>query len=138
LVVVNKPELGKVIVDRMLDKAPGGLSSNEPFKAAWGLRPEFDGEQQRAAWAYVDVAMLREAGVAKGLFREPKNSFGAELILGGVLAILRQTSTATADLSMSRQDVALRLAKRGGWASHATFSSGSRIRTIRRKVTPRR
>jgi hypothetical protein len=110
LVVVNKPELGKVIVDRMLDKAPGGLSSNEPFKAAWGLRPEFDGEQQRAAWAYVDVAMLREAGVAKGLFREPKNSFGAELILGGVLAILRQTSTATADLSMSRQDVALRLA----------------------------
>jgi hypothetical protein len=47
--------------------------------------------------------------VPKGIYREPKNSFNAELMLGGVLAILRQTPVATAALSMGQRDVTLKL-----------------------------
>jgi hypothetical protein len=109
LVVVNKPELGKVIVDRLLDGAAGGLAASDAFKSAWAMRGEAEGGEQNAAWGYFDVAVLRQANVPKGIYREPKNSFNAELMLGGVLAILRQTPVATAALSMGQRDVTLKL-----------------------------
>lgn len=108
-VVVNKPELGKVIVDRLLDGATGGLAASDPFKSAWAMRGEAADGEQNAAWGYFDVEVLRQANVPKGIYREPKNSFNAELMLGGVLAILRQTPVATAALSMGQRDVTLKL-----------------------------
>jgi hypothetical protein len=73
------------------------------------MRGEAEGGEQNAAWGYFDVAVLRQANVPKGIYREPKNSFNAELMLGGVLAILRQTPVATAALSMGQRDVTLKL-----------------------------
>lgn len=64
---------------------------------------------QEIAWAYVDVEAMRDAGLAKELLGGRAKDFGAELILGGVLANLHRTPAITASLSLQEQSLALEL-----------------------------
>ncbi|MEZ6137317.1 MAG: hypothetical protein R3C53_20710 [Pirellulaceae bacterium] len=94
LFVSDKKELGKLIVDRYLDKATRGLSENANFAKAMAAQPTSDATT--FAWGYADVQKLREAGLAKHALNGPSDNFGAELILGGVLETLRDTPVITA------------------------------------------
>lgn len=103
LIVTNKPELGRAVADNLLDGGQDTLAGKEGFQAA---RKSVAGKP--AAWAYVDVKTLREAGVAKAIYKDKSDNFGAELLIGGIFATLKNTATATAAVYVD--DDQLRLA----------------------------
>jgi hypothetical protein len=92
LVVVNKPDLGRHILDALLDDPQASLADQPLFQQAR------NSAQNQIVWAYANLESLRSAGVAKDLFRGKTDEPGGELILGGVLEILKQASYVTAAL----------------------------------------
>ncbi|MEZ6065057.1 MAG: hypothetical protein R3B90_04980 [Planctomycetaceae bacterium] len=56
LLIVNKPELGQSIIDRLLDQGTDSLATQPRFQAA--QTPQVTGA---TGWAWVDVAVLRQA-----------------------------------------------------------------------------
>ncbi len=100
LIVTNKSELGKSIIDRHLDSMDDSLFSKPHFRQAWEQRglTRKDEESDGLARAFVDIDALRQAGVAKDLLMGKAKDFAGELILGGVLASLQKTSFATGEL----------------------------------------
>ncbi len=63
LVATNKDELGKQIVDRLLDKPKESLATDAQFAKAHAAVSE-----STTLWAYVNTAALRDAGLAKELY----------------------------------------------------------------------
>jgi len=104
LVASNKPELVRSIVDRLLDGG-ASLADNDAYKKALAVRDE-----SPSAWAFLDVATLREAGVAKEIFNARPDNFVGEMIAGGVLGTLSRTPYATATLDVRREGIRLLLA----------------------------
>ena len=105
LLATNKPDLGMAILDRLIDGEGTSLADNERFRQAnksKGAAP--------TAWAYVDVATIRDAGVAKDVFEGQSPNPGVELILGGVLSSLKQTPYGTVELNISQQALTLEAA----------------------------
>ncbi|MEQ1827323.1 MAG: hypothetical protein ABL921_15305 [Pirellula sp.] len=105
LLLTNKSELGKSIVDRYLDQGNESLAKNDKYAKA--ITEVKSGESKRLVSAYVDIEKLRNAGVAKGLFNERVDNFVAELLVGGVLANLRKTDYATAALDLNQSGLSL-------------------------------
>jgi hypothetical protein len=62
------------------------------------------------AWSFVDVGAIRNAGMAKELFRGPVDNPLAELLLGGIFANLQRTPFAMASLTATSQQLRLTLA----------------------------
>jgi hypothetical protein len=102
LIVTNHQELGKKIIDRLLDKPKESLAANAEFAKARGAV-----RASTTAWAYVNTAALREAGLAKELFGGQADNPAAELIFGGILSTLRETPYVTVGLEVSDQQVRL-------------------------------
>lgn len=108
LMLVNKPELGKAIIDQYLDRDGSSLSSNARFQlsresVSWESSPP-------AVFGYLDIASLRSAGVGKPIFNERVDNFFGELVLGGILANIRQAAYATIELDVHQQGLHLRVA----------------------------
>lgn len=99
MLITNKSELGKSIIDQYLDRKQDSLHLSAGFSRAIKER-ESQGGGTPLMTAYVDVATLRAAGVAKPLYNEKTDNPGAEVLLGGVLANLRHTPFAAATLSV--------------------------------------
>lgn len=95
LIVTNKSELIKEIIDRYSDKASGGLGSKDSFKKQ---RSQAQTTNSSIAWGYLDVNAIRDLGVGKELFEGRAKDFNAELILGGLLSTFQHTSTISASL----------------------------------------
>ncbi|MCA9262813.1 MAG: DUF3352 domain-containing protein [Planctomycetales bacterium] len=106
LLITNKKDLGRQIADQYLDGSDSHLANQPSFQKAVAQRAQ----TSSAGWAYVDVAALRAAGVAKDLFRAESPDVAAELILGGIFAHLIKTDLATATLQIRDTDVELELA----------------------------
>ena len=106
-IVTNKPELGRSIIDRHLDSTNDHLLSHPLFEGAWlsNGQPERVGVETLFAKVFVDLATLRQAGVAKELLGNKAKDFAAELILGGVLASLQKTSYALGELSVGENKI---------------------------------
>ncbi len=102
LILTNSDEVGKNIIDRMLDGSEDSLADDKQFQTALANRPT-----NARAWAYVDLNTIRTAGVAERLLGGKSQNPGAELILGGVLETLHQTPFATANLTAAEDSVAL-------------------------------
>lgn len=110
LVVTNKSELGKSVVDRLLDAAEGkipegdasSLSSNADFQAAQSTR-----EADSHAWAFANLNAVREAGGAKKLFEDKAENPLAELLIGGLQSTLKQSPYITADLTVASSGIEL-------------------------------
>ncbi len=97
LVLTNNVELGKAILDRYLD------ADGAPAVATLGQRPEFQAAQaarppKALAWAYANVAALRESNPSPRLFNGLRNNPLGELLLGGVLDLLADAPYAVAAL----------------------------------------
>ena len=112
LVVSNKGELGKVVLDRLLDTnaassadaIAGTLSANTAFGTA-----SKDRDANSDVWAFVDVETIRDAGVAaKALEGKAENPL-VELLFGGIQSMLRQTPYATASLVLSPSQVSAKI-----------------------------
>ncbi len=62
------------------------------------------------AWAFVDVEVLRNGGVAPALLQGKANDFGAELLFGGILEALEQAPYLTLSLTGDFEEMQLTLA----------------------------
>lgn len=112
VVVVNKGELGKEIIDRFLDGPKDSLSQSEKYQQAKEQHQARRSQSSTSAlaWMFVDVDVLREAGVAKKVLQEKPDDFGAELLIGGLFNILRNTPQLTAELTANSEKVSLAVA----------------------------
>ena len=105
LVMVNKGELGRKMIDTLLDGSDSSLKNNEKFTAA---RASIDGDP--TLWAWVDLGTIRDAGFAKGLEKNQTENPAAELLVGGILTNLRQTPFVTGALYVTGESTRLTLA----------------------------
>lgn len=108
LLVTNNSELGKRVIDQYLDRDGQTLSENENFVSA----QEQSGSGQsdhRVAKAFFDIQAVRESGFAKDVFNEKIDNIAGEIVLGGVLANLRQTPFVSGQLDVSDAGLLLRL-----------------------------
>ena len=115
IMACNKSPLGKGLIDRLLD---GGdcLAKSPNFVAALSVA-----NPARTGWAYADVARIRDAGVAKDLFRGPVDNPTAELLFGGIIANLQKTPYATLELQLEghQQRLALLTPHDPSWIGEA-------------------
>ncbi|MBM4001015.1 MAG: hypothetical protein FJ297_15990 [Planctomycetes bacterium] len=106
--VTNQSELGKEIIDRVLDEErhSSSLAMSTRFQEGRALAGA-EGD----AWAFADIEAIRSAG--EGTKRlEALNTQAnpaAELILGGVLATLRKTPFASGSFALTDERAQLRL-----------------------------
>lgn len=105
LLITNKSETGKLLLDRFIDGAEQSLANSETFMKARASRAK-----DSAGWAYADLNTLRDAGVAKKLFAGKSENPAAELLIGGILCTLQKTPFATAQLATSNDGIELELA----------------------------
>ena len=104
LVLTNKGETGKALLDAYVDGNPQSLASDEAFITA---RKTISG--QPTIWSFVRLNVLRDAGIAKELFAGKTDNPAAELLVGGIMATLQKTPYATASLDASKERLALSL-----------------------------
>jgi hypothetical protein len=110
LVVTNKSELGKSVVDRVLDSGEGNasqddaatLAGNTDFLASQKMRGK-----EADAWGFVNLNAVREAGGAKKLFEGKAENPLAELLIGGLQSTLKHSPYITADLTLASSGVEL-------------------------------
>lgn len=106
LLVANKDELGKRLLDASLESSEEVLSSNTRFQQAMASR-----DPRSAAWLYADMetiraAMQEQAGDEDAL-KGPRDNPVAELLLGGVFTALKRAPYATLSLLVESRDVRL-------------------------------
>jgi len=102
LVVSNQRPLAQQVVDRLIDGGEHSLADAAAFAARYETRRSSD-----AAWAFVDLNVLRQAGVAPQLYRGQTDDPGVELLFGGILDVISKAPHATAALTIVDGDVAL-------------------------------
>ncbi len=104
LIAGNKGELGKTIIDALLDGPKDSLASNPNFQAA-----KKDVGEATLGWAFLNLDPLRDVpdeGLQK-LFSGKADDPAGELLLGGVLESLKTASYATASISARGNGVSL-------------------------------
>jgi hypothetical protein len=123
LMVTNKPNLAKEVIDRFLEPSLDTLAANKPFQAAKNQLDQITASagEQHVGTLFLDVESIRNAGMAKKLFDKKPKDFGAELILGGLLVAVEATPLACSRLYLS--DDGLRLISRIPFDSDATGDS---------------
>lgn len=102
LVITNNDELGKRIVDNILDTSKETLAADTQFAKAHAAV-----SASSTVWGYANTAALRDAGLAKQLFGGQAENVLAELIFGGILSTLRQTPYVTVGLDVNERQVRL-------------------------------
>lgn len=110
MLITNKSDLGKLIIDQYLDRENESLHSSETFSIAVKEQNlHLQGSESTLMSAYVDVAAFRSAGIAKPLYSEKSDNPLAEVLLGGVIANLRHTAFLTAALTVNNSGAHLQL-----------------------------
>lgn len=102
LVITNNDELGKQLVDRLLDSPAESLAADAQFAKARDAV-----SASTTAWGYINTTALRDAGVAKEAFGGQAANPVAELLFGGILSTLRQTPYVAVGLEVSDRQVRL-------------------------------
>lgn len=102
LVLTNKGDLGKEVLDRFLDADKPSLSGVERFQQARSTIVEAP-----TVWGFIDVGALREGGAGKELLKDKSDNPVAEMLLGGILATLGKTPYAIASLYVEKQRLRL-------------------------------
>ncbi len=127
LLLTNKPEMGRTIVDQYLDRKPTSLATLPSFQESQrslASKPPQSG--MRFVNAYVDLDAIRAGGIAKDAFKERIDNVIGEIILGGVLTNLRHSPFVTASVDLNESGVELRLASphERDWESPREYQFG--------------
>ncbi len=111
LVITNKSELGKQVIDRLLDGG-ASLADNERFQTAWQQR-----DRSLAGWGFVDVEVVRDSGQADNVFQDQVDNPVAELLVGGIQSTLRKTPFLTLGLTANTKTLGFQVGMphRGDW-----------------------
>lgn len=102
MLMTNNSDLGKSILDKMIDGGDVGLLNEKPFQDALKAR-----DPNSAAWAYLNIEAVRESGVADDFYHNQINNPLAELVFGGIQSNLQHTPHATLELNASQQRVSI-------------------------------
>lgn len=105
ILATNKAEFGQRIVDMHLDNAGDTLANSELYQQA---RKHLHADA--TVWGFVNTAALRQGGVAKNLFNGRADNPVLELLVGGILANLKETPLATFAVSLNDQQLKVELA----------------------------
>ena len=105
LILTNKDDLGKEVIDRYLDGTDGALAEHARFQTA---RSTIQGTP--TLWSYVDLTAIRDSGEAPSLEHGRADNPGVELLVGGVLSNLVKTPFVTASLYVEPSETRLTLA----------------------------
>jgi hypothetical protein len=104
LLVTNKSELARAVIDRKLDAALPDLTEAKWLDGFPSLSPQSsDAKSQRLAAVQMDLERIRSLAHGNDLFRGQAKDFGAELILGGVLAVLQHATMVSGRLEADEQ-----------------------------------
>ncbi len=107
LIVTNKGDLGKAVLDRFVasaDEKPESLADNPVFQQA---------SQSRAAsqiWSFVDLAAIRSRGGAQKLFEGQAENPLAELIAGGIQSVLQHADWLCSDVTVAESGLTWNIA----------------------------
>jgi hypothetical protein len=104
LIFVNKGDLGKAILDNLLDANEQTLSANKDFRTA-----RKSAAKGKSLWAYTDLNAIRSAGIAEALFTGKTENPGAELLFGGIAEALKDTPYVTGTLDFADEGAVLTL-----------------------------
>ncbi|MFT5031096.1 MAG: hypothetical protein ACI9VS_003559, partial [Candidatus Binatia bacterium] len=104
LIFVNKGDLGKAILDNLLDANEQTLSANKDFRTA-----RKSAAKGKSLWAYTDLNAIRSAGIAEALFTGKTENPGAELLFGGIAEALKDTPHVTGTLDFADEGAVLTL-----------------------------
>ena len=102
LVLTNKEDLGKQVIDNYLDGPKVPLSENQQFSEA---KSRTAGDP--TAWSYIDLSVVRLAPQAKKLADGKADNPAAEILVGGILADLAKAPYVTGAMHTGRNDLKL-------------------------------
>lgn len=113
LVVTNKTELGKQILDHYLDGPSRSLAEENPFQQA-----AEQVSRNATAWAYMDIAALRDSGRAKQLYSGRTDNPLTELLMGGITSNLRHTDFGILEMVVDSDalEISIRTPHQPEWA----------------------
>lgn len=100
VLAANKKPMVKKMLDCWLDENNNLVSSKDFTKVE-------SAHHDRTVWAWANLQAIRDAGLAKELFREKTPNIGAELIVGGILEATRNGKYVSASINL--QDDGLEL-----------------------------
>jgi hypothetical protein len=132
LLLTNRGELGKAIVDRYLEPEHATLQSAERYQQALVFRQAWqDSTASEApptvAMAYLDLQAMRHAGIAKQVYQDRSGNYFGELLLGGLLTSVRHAPFADVRLQLSNAGLQLNLATehQRNWESPREYTFGA-------------
>jgi hypothetical protein len=122
LLITNKDDLGKRIIDQHLDGGSDTLASQESFTTAAASKPA-----TYNAWSYADIATIRDAGAMKDLYSGRTDNILAEMLFGGLVSNLKNTRFSTAVLSIDNTQLQLsvRTPHSAEWAGDRQYYFGT-------------
>lgn len=103
LVVSNKPDALKAVIDRYRDASAQGLAAASVFQQARSRKPA-----EALGWAWVSLDVARQAPKLQKALNGPGDNPLIELLVGGVLDAMKQAPFATAGLSLEGDTLRLR------------------------------
>ncbi|MEL6110154.1 MAG: hypothetical protein AAFU85_29425, partial [Planctomycetota bacterium] len=103
MLLTNSSDLGKAVIDRMLDGGES-LADSSGFQEAKATM-----DSGATLWAYADVETIRGSGVAPQVYEESIDNPVVEALLGGIQSNLQQTRYATATVVTDKQHVSIEL-----------------------------
>ena len=109
LMVSNRPEMGKAIVDLTLDQGDSFATSPLYLDATQQIARSSQETVTQVAQGFADMATIRELGIGRNLLVEKTSNFFAEVVLGGVLANLRSTSLVIANVGIDDSGLGVHL-----------------------------
>lgn len=105
LVLGDKPELGKAVLDNLIDGSAGGIAKNESFAAAQAKVPP-----AASVWAFANIATIRGAGVAPKLYSGRADDPGGEMLVGGILDVLKTANFSTTAFTVDAKTMSIEIA----------------------------
>lgn len=104
ILLTNQGELGKQIIDRLLDQRGDSLADSEVFQATYAARND-----NATAWAFLATAQIRALNLAEPLYRNQIDNPVGELLLGGIQSVLQETPYAAAEVSITTGGASIQL-----------------------------
>ena len=122
LMVTNRGELGKAVLDRLLDEPESpSLQTTAAYQNARRQHPA------QTAWGFVDLESLRALGVGGKAFAGKSDNPGVEILIGGILDLLQETPLLTGSVAASHEEFSVQFAvpSQADWISEErTFFFG--------------
>lgn len=109
LAIGNESELGKEVIDRILDGNSESLATNEAFLAARREAGSGTDRGPPSAWAYLNLDVIRKRHPNHRMFSGRADDPAGEVLVGGILEVLSRAPSLLAEVRAARTELELRV-----------------------------